>query len=77
MLYGLGCGFFDEEMYLRWGCGGTGASHGGYGGNSKAIKNENDYLCRLLNSRSPYGDKFHPILEGSGGGGWVMNSSSN
>lgn len=31
---GLGCGFFDESLNQLLGCTGTGASHGGYGGNS-------------------------------------------
>lgn len=31
---GLGCGYFDEVLNQLLGCTGTGASHGGYGGNS-------------------------------------------
>lgn len=32
---GLGCGYFDEVLNQLLGCTGTGASHGGYGGNSE------------------------------------------
>ena len=31
---GPGCGYFDENLNQLLGCTGTGASHGGYGGNS-------------------------------------------
>jgi hypothetical protein len=31
---GLGCGYFDEVLNQLLGCSGSGASHGGYGGNS-------------------------------------------
>lgn len=31
---GLGCGYFDQILNQLLGCTGTGASHGGYGGNS-------------------------------------------
>ena len=31
---GPGCGYFDEVLNQLLGCTGTGASHGGYGGNS-------------------------------------------
>ena len=31
---GPGCGYFDDVLNQLLGCTGTGASHGGYGGNS-------------------------------------------
>ena len=59
---GPGCGYFDEVLNQLLGCTGTGASHGGYGGNS------NPENCNLLVSSPPYNRELIPKYPGSGGG---------
>jgi hypothetical protein len=63
-------------MGLRLQCGGTGASHGGMGGQSSSPSQSYIQTCLQMTSRDIYDDPFDPIFEGSGGGGQNISAFS-
>lgn len=74
---GLGCGFMDENIYLRWSCGGTGGSHGGLGGYSTSTYANLNQICQSIQPRVIYDNLYYPMLEGSGGGAVYKNVNQN